>query len=43
MSLLLSENGEFLTKSNEIAKTFNLFLETVADSFYLVGLLELMY
>ena len=43
MSLLLSENGEFLTKSNEIAKTFNLFLETVTDSFYLAGLLELMY
>ena len=43
MSLLLSENGEFLTKSNEITKTFNSFLETVTDSFYLVGLLELMY
>ena len=43
MSMLLSETGEFLTKNNEIAKTFNSFLEIVTDSFYLVGLLELMY
>ena len=43
MSMLLSENGEFLTKNNEIAKIFNSFLEIVTDSFYLVGLLELMY
>ena len=43
MSLLFSENGEFLTENNEIAKAFNSFLETVTDSFYLVGLLELMY
>ena len=43
MSLLFSENGEFLTENNEIAKAFSSFLETVTDSFYLVGLLELMY
>ena len=28
----LSENGEFLTENNKIAKTFNSFFETVTDS-----------
>ena len=30
--IALSENGEFLTENNKIAKTFNSFFETVTDS-----------
>ena len=30
--IALSENCEFLTENNKIAKTFNLFFETVTDS-----------
>ena len=30
-----AEGSEFLTENNKIAKTFNLFLETVTDSFNL--------
>ena len=30
--IALSENGEFLTENNKIAKTFNSFFETVSDS-----------
>ena len=33
--IALSENGEFLTKNNKIAKTFNSFFETVTDSLHL--------
>ena len=33
--IALSENGKFLTESNKIAKTFNLFSEAVTDSFNL--------
>ena len=32
LKIALSENGEFLTENNKIAKTFNSFFETVTDS-----------
>ena len=35
--IALSENGEFLTENNKIAKTFNSFFETVTDSLNLLS------
>ena len=32
LKVVLNENGEFLTETNKVAKTFNSFFETVTDS-----------
>ena len=42
--IALSENGEFLTKNNKIAKTFNSFLrQSLIHFIYLFGLQKLMF